>query len=163
MSPEQIATAALSFFMLSGCTGTGMVVLRPDRSPGPEPCPKKALETMANLRLHVGSSAWIDLDLNKKGQDNITVNDGPIESALQEALVPPLYFGTRLYGRVWTGGPDVVIRYYQAQPLDSGPPIDICAVARLSDGQLRKKPGPAPGSAVLEFSIARLVVVDSFR
>jgi hypothetical protein len=115
------------------------------------------------MLLHTGVSAWVDLDINKKGQDNITVNEGPIESYLQEALGRVLYAGTRLYGKVWTSGPDVVIRYYQAQPVDPGPPIDICAVARLSDGQLRKKPGPAPGSAVLEFSLARVVVVDSFR
>jgi hypothetical protein len=115
------------------------------------------------MRLHPGSAAWIDLDLNKQGQNYITVNDGPIESQLQESLGPVLEPSTRLYGRVWTSGPDVTIRYYEARPTDLGRAVPLCAVARLSDGELKKLPGPAPGSAVLEFSMARLVVVDGFR
>jgi len=119
---------------------------------------------MALLRIHPGQGAWVALDLNRAGQHNIIVNDGPIESALTEPLSDDrLEGGTRLYGRVWTSGPDVVIRYYQAQPLDAGVPIPICAVARLGEGQMRKKPGPAPGSAVLEFSEARVQIVDAFR
>ncbi|HVE87947.1 MAG TPA: serine/threonine protein kinase [Myxococcales bacterium] len=161
MSTGRIAASA--FGLLVGCVTTpGIVGLRPDGSPGPEPCPKKALETMEILRLHPGDEQWIDLDMNKLGQLNITVNDGPIESSLSDAL-GPLETRTRLYGQVWTRGPDVVIRYYQAQPLDAGGPLAICAVARLGDGQLRKKPGPAPGSAILPFSEARVHIVDSFR
>src|SRR5205814_563971 len=158
--------APIAVSLLAGCVtpGPGMVGLKPDGSPGPEPCPKKALETMAILRLHPGNSSWVDLDQNKIGQHNITVNDGPIESILQEQLGPSvLEGGTRLYGRVWTSGPDVVIRYYEARPLDPGGPLAICAIARLDAGELRKKPGPAPGSAVLEFSIAGVVIVDGFR
>ncbi|MFL5358620.1 hypothetical protein [Archangium sp.] len=29
--------------------------------------------------------------------------------------------GTRLYGQIWTGGPNVVIRYYEARPPDADP------------------------------------------
>jgi len=158
---------AIASSLLAGCAATpGMVALRPDGSPGPEPCPKKALETMAILRLHPGESAWIDIDLNKLGQTDITVNDGPIESRLQDPLGNTLLEGgTLLYGQVWTSGPDVVIRYYEARPLDPGGPLAICAVARLNRGQLKnkKKTGPARGSAVLEFNIAGVVVVDAFR
>ena len=119
---------------------------------------------MAILRLHPGTSAWIHVDQNQVGQSDITVNDGPIESILQEPLgLSVLETSTRLYGKVWTSGPNVVIRYYEARPLDPGEPLAICAIARLDSGQLKKKPGPAPGSAVLEFSTARLVVVDGFR
>jgi hypothetical protein len=119
---------------------------------------------MAILRLHPSDSAWMVIDLNKRGQHDITVNDGPIESALEEPLgISVLETGTRLYGRVWTSGPDVVIRYYEARPLDPGGPIAICAVARLGLGELRKKPGPAPGSATLGTSVAGFVIVDSFR
>lgn len=158
----------LLLVVLAGCVTPGppppgTVTLRPDGSPGPEPCPKAALDAMDNLRLHPGKAAWIDIDLNKQGQHNITVNDGPIESALQEPMGPILDTSTRLYGKVWTSGPEVVIRYYAARPPDPGKPVPICAVARLGDGQLKKTPGPAPGSAVLEFSIARVFVVDEFR
>lgn len=158
--------APLVFSLLASCVtpGPGMVGLRPDGSPGPEPCPKKALENMALLRLHPGVGSWVDLDQNKVGQRHITITDGPIESILQEQLgASVLEAGTRLYGRVWTSGPDVVIRYYEARPDDSGGPIAICAIARLDDGGLKKIPGPVPGSAVLDHSIAAVIIVDGFR
>ncbi|HEY8211912.1 MAG TPA: serine/threonine protein kinase, partial [Myxococcaceae bacterium] len=97
-------------------------------------------------------------------QRTIILNDGPIESILEDQLGSSvLETGTRVYGKVWTSGPNVVIRYYEAHPLDPGETLAICAVARLDEGELKKKPGPAPGSAVLEYSTARLVVVDAFR
>ena len=65
-------------------------------------------------------------------------------------------------GRVWTGGPQVVIRYYEAQPPD-GDKVPICAVARASKGQLRKLPGSKPGTALLEFSGAGVYIVDEYR
>lgn len=153
---------AVACSLLTSCTSPVAVGLRPDGSPSPEPCSKKALEAMAILRLHPGDAAWIDLDLNQRGEESIIVNDGPVESALQEPIGPVLEGGTRLYGRIWTGGPNVVIRYYEARPLDPGVPVAICAVARL-DGELHKKPGPAPGSAILPYSIARAYIVDEFR
>jgi len=117
------------------------------------------------IGLHPGDGAWIDLDINKAGQHDITVNDGPIEGALQKPLGPILHTNTLLYGKVWTSGPDVVVRYYEALPPDrsSREVIPICGVARLGGGQLKKKPGPAPGSAILEFSDAQLMIVDAFR
>jgi hypothetical protein len=115
------------------------------------------------IRLHPGDSAWIDVDLNQREQHNIMVNDGPIEGQLQEPLGCILDTTTRLYGKVWTSGPNVVIRYYEAGPTDLGKVVPICAEARLDAGELKKKPGPAPGSAILEFSTARLFIVGGFR
>jgi hypothetical protein len=116
---------------------------------------------MKILRLRPADSSTVEIDANQSSQDAIIVNDGPVESYLKEelGLLPPV---TRLYGQIWTGGPNVVIRYYQARPPD-GETIPICAVARLGRGGLRKKPGPRPGSAVLEFSRAGVYIVDSFR
>jgi hypothetical protein len=141
----------------------GAVGLRPDGTPGPEPCPQAALDAMDLIRVHPGDSAWIDLDLNQRDQHNISVNDGPIEGQLREPLGYILDTTTRIYGKVWTSGPHVVIRYYEARPLDMGKVVPICAVARLDAGQLKKKPGPAPGSAILTFPMARLYIVDEFR
>ena len=105
----------------------------------------------------------MNVDQNKRGQKNFTINDGPIESALEEQVEDTmLEGGTLLYGTVWTSGPDVVIRYYEARPL-GGEVIPICGVARLSGGELKKRPGPAPGSAVLPYPTARFVIVDGFR
>ncbi|MFP2924209.1 serine/threonine protein kinase [Pyxidicoccus sp. 3LG] len=144
-----------------GCaTGSGPS-LRADGSPGPQECPEKALEAMRILRLRPGDSSDVEIDANQSRQQPLTVYEGPVESYLNEDLgyLPPV---TRLYGRIWTGGPNVVIRYYEARPPD-GETIPICAVARLTYGGLRKKPGSAPGTAVLEFSSTAIYIVDSFR
>src|SRR5262245_25509154 len=96
---RQILKACV-LLLLSGCASTpGMVGLRPDGSPAPEPCPAKALEIMKILRLNVGDGAWINIDMNQRGDTSIILNDGPIESELEEPLGPrsnPLEGGTRL-------------------------------------------------------------------
>jgi hypothetical protein len=154
--------SALLLSTSSGCATTpGHVPLRPDGSPGPEDCPEKALETMRILRIRVGDAAGVELDANQRGARPITLYDGPVESILEDDL--GIFEGnTRLYGRVWTGGPQVVVRYYQAHPVD-GDPVPICAVARLGKGQLRKRPDSKPGMAVLDYSIASAYIVNSFR
>jgi hypothetical protein len=162
--PSTRALRPLAFMALllaaSGCP-LGSAPLRPDGTPGPEKCPEEALKAMRILRLRVGDSAWVDLDVNQTDTSPITLYEGPIESMVNDAL-GPLESPTRLYGRVWTGGPQVVIRYYEARPPD-GDIIPICAVARLSKAQLKKLPGSKPGMAIVEFSVAGVDVVDSFR
>jgi hypothetical protein len=146
-----------------GCTttSTGTVSLRPDGSPGPEKCPEEALKAMKYLRLTVGDAALVELDVNQDDVSPITLYDGPIETMLEGDL-GLLQSPTRLYGRVWTSGPQVVIRYYEAKPPD-GDKVPICAVARSSKGQLRKQPGSKPGTAILEFSSSMAFIVDEFR
>ena len=117
---------------------------------------------MNYLRMFVGESAWIELDANQIDARPITLYEGPVESLLDEDL-GLLESPARLYGRVWTGGPQVVVRYYEAQPVRGGNKVPICAVARLSKGQLRKRPESKPGTAILEFSRAGVDIVDSFR
>ena len=155
----------LSAVLLStavGCATTpGSVPLRPDGSPGPEDCPEKALETMRILRMRVGDAADVELDANQIDARPIVLFDGPVESYLEGSL-GTLEAGTRLYGRVWTGGHQVVVRYYEARPVD-GDTVKICAVARLGKGQLRKRPESKPGTAILDYSGASAFVVDSFR
>ncbi|MFP2927095.1 hypothetical protein ACLESO_18215 [Pyxidicoccus sp. 3LG] len=145
-----------------GCTTAGGVALRVDGTPGPEECPEKALQAMRLIRLFVGESAWVELDANQGMTDVITLYEGPIESVLDDDL-GPLFAPARLYGRVWTSGPQAVIRYYEAQPLDGGDKVPICAVARLGMGQLRKRSDSKPGTAILGSSRAGVYIVDSFR
>lgn len=116
---------------------------------------------MRALKLHVGDSSWVELDANQSRSSPIYLYDGPIESVLKKDF-GTLETTTRLYGQVWTAGPQVVIRYYEAHPPDSEK-LPICAVARLSENQLRKLPGSKPGMAILEFSLSGVSVVDSFR
>jgi hypothetical protein len=162
LSTRALPPLALVVLLLAtpGCP-SGSVLLRPDGSPGPEKCPEEALKAMRILRLQVGDSAFVELDVNQTDTTPITLYDGPVESMLNEDL-GPLESPTRLYGRVWTSGPQVVIRYYEAKP-PNGDVIPICAVARLAMGQLKKLPESKPGMAVLEFSSSGVFIVDSFR
>lgn len=155
---------AVLLVVSSGCPGTatGGVALRPDGTPGPEKCPEKALEAMNYLRMFVGVAAWAQLDANQTNVRPVTLYDGPIETMLDEDL-GLLEAPARLYGQVWTRGPQPVIRYYEAQPVRGGNRIPICAVARLGLGQLRKRPESKPGTAIIDSSSASIYIVDGFR
>ncbi|MDC0710965.1 serine/threonine protein kinase [Stigmatella sp. ncwal1] len=147
--------------MSVSCQTTGGVSLRPDGSPGPEECSEEALKTMRILRMRVGDSADVQLDANQIDAKPITLYDGPVESLL-EGTLGTLEANTRLYGKVWTSGPQVVVRWHQAHPVD-GDPVPICAVARFGGNELRKRPDSKPGTAVLGYSGASAFVVNSFR
>jgi hypothetical protein len=161
MTPAFHFSSAMVLGTLFACATPGNVYLRPDGGPGPEECPEEALKAMRILGLRVSDGANVEIDLNQADYSPITIYDGPIESELNTRLgllTPP----TRLYGRVWTGGPQVVIRYYEAHPPDREK-FPICAVARLARGQMLKRPESKPGTAILEYSTAGVFIVDSFR
>ncbi|EPX61197.1 hypothetical protein D187_000980 [Cystobacter fuscus DSM 2262] len=147
---------------LAGCvTPAGGVALRPDGTPGPEECSEEARKAMNYLRLFVGEAAVVQIDANQSATP-ITLYEGPIESMLENDL-GLLDAPSRLYGRVWTGGSQAVIRYYEAQPMNGGNKIPLCAVARMGLGQLRKRPESPPGTAVVDSTTAAVFIVDSFR
>lgn len=154
---------AVLLVVCSGCPGTatGEVALRPDGTPGSEKCPEKALEAMNYLRLFVGEGGWVRLDANQS-RAPITLYDGPIESVLDDNI-GLLESPARLYGRVWTAGPQPVIRYYAAQPMNGGNRIPICAVVRQGFGQLLKRPESKPGTALLDITSAGVFIVDEYR
>ncbi len=137
------------------------VPLRPDGMPAAERCSQHALDVMQALDLQPGhSSAWVELDANQAAREPLTVSAGPIESIMMEPM-GELGGATRLYGRVWTSGPRVVIRYYYAQRAGENP-LPICAVARVGGGELEGKPGKFPNSTELEWSRALAFVVQDF-
>jgi len=143
-----------------GCPG---VALRPDGSPADEKCPEGAREAIEAFGLEPGSSLVVDLDIARPSQGKPTpliVYDGPIESEtwLRVAGLPGR---TRLLGRVWTGGPRVIIRYYSAR-LPDGKVIPFCAVAGDNGPGLPKSPG-RPGSAALADSVAFIFVTGRFH
>lgn len=144
-----------------GCTTTGGVSLRPDGTPGPQECPEEAKKAMRYMKMRVGDAAWVELDANQISSKRIMLYDGPIESMLIDEL-GTLESTTRLYGRVWTAGAQVVIRWYEAHPPDNEK-VPICAVARLSYDQMRKLPESKPGMAILDGSTAAAYIVDDFR
>lgn len=143
------AWALLGIAIGVACVG---VPLRPDGSPAEEECPKGAIEAMKALRLRPGDGPLVYVDAARKDDGPLIVYDGPVESLTQgnRALLPDQ---TRLYGRIWTSGPRVVIRYYKAR-LPDGTVIPFCAAVGY-DGRhgLPKSPG-RPGSAALEDSSA---------
>jgi len=143
------------------CSASG-VTLRADGSPGPQECSERALETMKFFQLYPGEAAFMEIDVKQVAQSPITLTDGPIESYTTEEL-GALPSKTRLYGRVWTTGPNVIIRYYEARP-PGGELISICGIAgndRRSG--LRKRPDSPPGGALLTDSDSAIWIVDSFR
>ena len=153
---------------VSGCVTTSgdalhgaSVALRPDGTPGFEECPAEAKKAMRYLKIHVGDATLVDLDANQLDSRQITLYDGPVESMLRNDL-GLIDSPARLYGYVWTAGPQVVIRYYEAHPA-RGDKIPICAVARLSQDQMKKRPESLPGTAILDGSVADAYVVDAFR
>jgi len=153
---------AILFVTFSGCaTSAGGVALRSDGTPEPEKCSEEALKAMNYLRLFVGEAAVVQIDANQSARP-ITLHDGPIESQLENDL-GLIDAPSRLYGVVWTRGAQAVIRYYEAQPMNGGNKIPLCAVARLGKGQLRKRPDSPPGTAVLDATTAAVFIVDSFR
>lgn len=145
----------------SACTMSGGVHLRPDGSPGPQECPEEAKKAMRYLNLHVGDSAIAYVDANQPGREDLTLHDGPIESVLRDEL-GPLAKASRLYGQVWTTGPQVVIRYYQVQA-PNAEKSPFCAVARLGDDEMRKPPESKPGTLIFGSPIAAVFIVDTFR
>lgn len=152
---------ALIFVAVSaGCPG---VAIRPDGSPAEEDCPEGAREAMEARRLKPGASLVVHVDAAKPSPGKLTpliVYDGPIESETR-LPVAELPGHTRLQGRIWTGGPRVVIRYYSAR-LPDGKLIPFCAVAADNGPGLPKSPG-RPGSAALEDSSAFVFVTGQFR
>lgn len=147
-------------FMCSGCTTRGQVWLRPDGSPGPQDCPEEARKAMRYMNLHIGDSAKLYMDVNQAESRRTLLHDGSIESVLLEEL-GPLVQTSHLYGQVWTSGPQVVIRYYEAQ-LPKGEKVPLCAVARFGDDEMRRLPESEPGTALLRGSTAYAYVVDEF-
>lgn len=139
-----------------GCPG---VPLRPDGSPTEEKCPEGAREAMAAFNLGPGNSVSMDVDAAQTEAGPVVVYDGPIESRTWGPM-EGLPGRVRLYGRAWTGGPRVVIRYYSAR-LPDGKVIPFCAVATYNGHGLPKSPG-RPGSAAVHSSAASVTVTGRF-
>ncbi len=141
-----------------GCAGVG---LRPDGTPESEKCPKRTLETMARHGLAPGDGTFILADISLKGIRPARFVDGPVVGLMDMMPMGDIPVGTRLHGRVWTGGSEAVIRYYEAE-LPDGRRLPICAVAQDGGDGLLKRPDSPPGSAFLPDSGTGLNIVDVF-
>lgn len=118
---------------------------------------------MRLLELVVGDSATVDFDINQVGGSLVRLYDGPIEGVLNLPL-GRLEIFTSLYGKVWTGGPHVVIRYYSARQLGSSSTLPVCFEGRFKDSKpLVKQPGSVSGMAIVREEGPAVYVVDSFR
>jgi hypothetical protein len=152
--------AVLVLLAMNGCS-SATVALRPDGSPGLEECSQEALRTMNIMQLYAGDESMVELAPRQADRSMVTLHDGPIEVLLAQpwATFDP---GTRLFGKVWTTGPTVVIRFYEAHsPLVGTMPI--CAVVRYPTPFLKKLPESKPGTAILKVTRVPVVAVDVFR
>ncbi len=147
----------LSVAVIAGCPD---VPLRPDGSPGAEKCPPGAREAMEAFNLAPGNSVTVDVDADRTEAGPIVVFDGPIET-MTWGPVEKLPERTRLYGRVWTGGPRVVIRYYKAR-LPDGKVIPFCAVV-ASDGPGLAKTPSRPGVVAVPSSTGMVFITGQFK
>lgn len=147
--------------MGGGCaTISATVPLLPDGSPAPRPCPPGAIEAMRRLEIAEGEVTYGIADATQNRQIPARLMDGPVVGYTDTALglIPER---TKLYGDVWTTGPEVVIRYHEVQ-LPDGRRFPICAAALESFGGLEKLPGSAPGVAVVQDSRIALRFVDVY-
>jgi hypothetical protein len=147
------ASAAIS---LTACSGAEV---RPDSAR----CPSEALAAMRELRLVMGHSFYVTLDVEKpRGPEatdyNVPVRDGPIASRVEESP-GRLPTGSLLYGRLWTGGEKVIGRYTRARTPD-GREYPVCLILARGDGQ-PKSPGSQPGYTLLRPE-PFVTVVDRF-
>ena len=162
-------THTVPWVLLGAVLGVGCppnVAIRPDGSPAEEKCPEGAGAAMSVLGLvpfsthRSGSHVSIFLDATQKVIEPLILYDGLIESETW-ANIEDLPGGTRLQGRVWTGGPKVVIRYYSAR-LPDGKVIPFCAVAAWNGPGLPKSPC-RPGSAAIPSSVAEVYITGQFK
>jgi hypothetical protein len=118
---------------------------------------------MRLMSMPLGAWARIDVDPSQFGNNPLRFYDGPIQSPLIlpfGSLEPPVEF----YGKVWTGGPHVTIRYHAARP-KGREPIPVCMEARYEgDLPLKKHPDSQPGIALVpDDRLIFAFVVESFR
>ncbi|RKH75497.1 serine/threonine protein kinase, partial [Corallococcus sp. AB045] len=120
-------SAAVGAAVLTACTGAQV---RPDASR----CPTGSLEAMRKLGVNKGGSASVYTDITQpgRGAEDAIVHDGPIVSLVIEQY-GHLPEGTRLYGRLWTGGGRVTGRYTKAE-LPDGSIHPVCFVYGNHDG-----------------------------
>ncbi|MFP2908449.1 protein kinase domain-containing protein [Pyxidicoccus sp. 3LFB2] len=147
------ATAAVS---LHACTG-------PQVHPEPARCPSEALETMRQFGLRLGDGGLTELDILQPDDHDqvnysIVVSDGPITSRLEKPM-RRMPAGTLIYGRVWTGGEQVLGRYTRVRTPD-GSEHPVCFVLSDADG-LPKDPNSRPGHTLVS-PLSHVMVVDRF-
>ncbi|WP_223638795.1 serine/threonine-protein kinase [Corallococcus sp. EGB] len=140
---------------LLACAGAQVV-------PKPQRCPTEALDAMKALKLRRDGKAAITLDVRYPFRPDAlltTVGDGDVVSVLEEqhGRLPQ---GTLVYGRLWTGGEEVVGRYTRVETPD-GRSYPVCFVLGNSDGRWPKAPGSKPGAPLLPRNVG-YTVVDAF-
>ncbi|MHA7634504.1 hypothetical protein [Corallococcus sp. M7] len=112
---------------------------------------------MRKLDLYKGSSASVYTDITQPGlnSEELIVHDGPIVSLVIEQY-GDLPKGTRLYGRLWTGGGRVTGRYTKAE-LPDGSIHPVCFVYGNHDGGEWLE-GSKPGAVRMPRTFAYTVV-----
>jgi serine/threonine-protein kinase len=149
-----LATSAAA--SLTACSATQV-------RPEPARCPSEALEAMRQLRLRAGDGGYTELDILQPDDPDqlnysIVVSDGPITSRLEKPM-GRMPAGTLIYGRLWTGGEQVLGRYTRVKTPD-GSEYPVCFVLSDEDG-LPKDSGSRPGYTRVN-PLSHVMVVNQF-
>ncbi len=156
--------ALLGAIAITGCPG---VAIRPDGSPAEEKCPAGAREAMEAFSLAPGDLVAVSIDATHPKEEPLIVYDGPIESSTWDPMgespggMAVLPGNVLLSGRVWTGGPRVMIRYYKAR-LPDGKVIPFCAEVSWQSPGLPKSSSRL-GVAVVPLSFGMAAIREQFK
>ncbi|MFP2925090.1 serine/threonine protein kinase [Pyxidicoccus sp. 3LG] len=159
LCPTRLHRYLLAASAAASLTGCSASQVRPE----PARCPSESLETMRQLRLNVGDGGYTELDIlqpddHDQANYSIVVSDGPITSRLEKPM-GRMPAGTLIYGRLWTGGEQVLGRYTRVRTPD-GSEYPVCFVLSDLDG-LPKDTGSRPGYARVN-PLSHVMVVDRF-
>lgn len=151
-SPEFLNRCAAAGALAAASMGCPAAQVMPER----ESCPAAAVEAMKARNIGDDVEIRINVDVNQRpgkgctkdetGSCSAVVGDGQVVSETRERLgrMPE---GTRLSGRLWTGGEEVVGRYTWASPPgEAGFPV---CIALGDNGGAEKQPGSKPGAVLL--------------
>jgi serine/threonine-protein kinase len=144
------AVAAGAAATLAGCTGSQV---RADS----ERCTAEAIECMRNqLELKPGNQFDIFMDEHRSPTADFHIQDGASVVGITREQEGRLPEGTRVHGRVWTGGEYLTGHFTRAVTPD-GRSYPVCFAMRVG-----KVPGPQPEGGAHIVNGAFLTVVEKF-
>ena len=114
---------------------------------------------MAALGIKPEDTLSVIVDERLGNPEPTWLKDGPVVSYL-DMPIKKLPVSTRLFGRVWTAGEMVIVRYDEIQ-VPGGRRMPFCAEVDDSGGRV-KKPESPPGVAIIQDNFAAVRVVTRY-
>jgi eukaryotic-like serine/threonine-protein kinase len=165
---KKAAAAAACLELSTACAGAQV---KPFQE---EACPPEALAAMKQLRLDIGESGLLFLDVHqlesKRGGEVGVYKDGPIVSVFKGSAQSTLPYGTLLKGTLWTysgrksrSGLDIAYGRYTEAETPDGKRYPICFILGDREGVNQEKssqPGAVLLPRTLPFTIVKRFVFE---